>query len=77
MAFRLLKEELPGVRLPHIMSDYEKGLLAALRESFPDSILSGCLFHCDQVRVCIDVLDFPLSSPLRPFDRVDCAPSLG
>ncbi|KAJ1518926.1 hypothetical protein ONE63_011468 [Megalurothrips usitatus] len=46
--FSAVKQLLPGIRLKHVMTDFEKGLLAALREEFPASVLTGCLFHCDQ-----------------------------
>ncbi|XP_052130872.1 uncharacterized protein LOC113208726 [Frankliniella occidentalis] len=48
MAFQCLKEEVPTINMPHIMSDFEKGLLGALREEFPAAHLTGCLFHLDQ-----------------------------
>lgn len=49
LAFRMLKEQLPALNMKYIMTDYETGLLAALRAEFPNAHLTGCLFHCDQV----------------------------
>ncbi|XP_034245775.1 uncharacterized protein LOC117647909, partial [Thrips palmi] len=48
MLFKSVKELCPGIRMPHIMSDFEKGLCGALREEFPETTLTGCLFHVDQ-----------------------------
>ncbi|KAE8740478.1 hypothetical protein FOCC_FOCC014006, partial [Frankliniella occidentalis] len=48
MVFQNLKDLVPGIRLPKVMSDFEKALLGALREEFPNAVLTGCLFHCDQ-----------------------------
>ncbi|KAK3926619.1 Imidazole glycerol phosphate synthase subunit HisF [Frankliniella fusca] len=48
MAFQCLKDMVPNKRMPHIMSDFGKGLLGALREEFPGAHLTGCLFHLDQ-----------------------------
>lgn len=44
-----LKELIRLFNAKYLMSDYERGLLEALKEAFPDAELSGCLFHFDQV----------------------------
>ena len=51
LVFRLLKEHIPGFNMKYVMTDYESGLLAALRAEFPNAHLTGCLFHCDQVLI--------------------------
>lgn len=37
-----------------VMSDYERAAMTIAREIFPDSRLTGCWFHFNQV--CIDFL---------------------
>lgn len=49
MLFRCIKELFPGFKMDHVMTDFEKGLVRAVREEFPGVTLTGCLFHIDQV----------------------------
>ncbi|XP_034244893.1 uncharacterized protein LOC117647297 [Thrips palmi] len=48
LLFRSVKEMFPNFNMRHIMSDYEKGLVRAVKEEFPGSTMTGCLFHIDQ-----------------------------
>jgi len=57
MLFRCIKDLFPDFKMGDVMSDFEKGLVRAVREEFPGVIVTGCLFHIDQV--CILFRWFP------------------
>lgn len=41
----------------HIVTDFERGLQAALKSVFPEAFVHGCWFHFSQVHIlCISAL---------------------
>lgn len=44
----MIKEKLPNISPSAINCDFEQGVLSAIRECFPNTVIKGCLFHLTQ-----------------------------
>lgn len=53
--WRKVKELNPNAlqKIQSVMSDYERAAMTIAREVFPNSRLTGCWFHFNQVQFCI------------------------
>jgi len=49
MVLRKVVEAVPGFTPQFVMCDYETALFLAVAEVFLDTVISGCLFHINQV----------------------------